>query len=305
MKHYNSFNEYLRKIFGCKVHKVSINAGMTCPNRDGTLSYDGCIFCDEVGSAAIPCKPEIPILTQIDNGKLVMKRKYKAKRFLAYFQAFTNTYGPVEELKRLYLKAMSDDEIVGLIIGTRPDCISKEILEVLADIAKEKYVQIEFGLQSTHDRTLKFLNRHHTFADFKNAVQMTRKYPEIKIGAHVILGITGESEQDMIKTAKTLSDMAIDIVKIHQLHVIKGTKLEELYLKGEYTPMTAEQYITLLVTFLEHLSSDITVDRLIGDRSHDVLVAPRWSIKKRVILSMIEDEFKKRDTRQGARYEGN
>jgi radical SAM protein (TIGR01212 family) len=303
MEYYRSFSKYLRGLFGCKVHKVSINAGMTCPNRDGTLSYDGCIFCDEVGSAAKPCKPEIPVIRQIENGKEVMRSKYKAKKFLAYFQAFTNTYAEVDLLRELYRTAVKCEDIAGLIIGTRPDCINDDILRVLADIAKEKYVQIEYGLQSVHDESLKYLNRRHSFADFVNAFNMTRKYPDIKIGAHIILGIAGEKESDMIKTAETVSDIGIDIIKIHQMHVIKGTRLEELFLSGEYKPMAAAEYVTLLVTFLEHLSGDIVVDRLIGDRSHDVLVAPRWSIKKRVILKMIEDEFVKRDTYQGAKYE--
>ena len=304
MKLYNSLNEYFRNTFGCKVHKISINADMTCPNRDGTLSTDGCIFCDEVGSAAIPARPEIPILTQLDNGKRVMSQRYKAKKFLAYFQAFTNTYAPADVLEKLYRTAIEDDDVVGLVVGTRPDCISKEVLKVLADIAKEKYVQIEFGIQTIHDKSLAYLNRHHTFASFTDAVQRTREYPEIKIGAHVILGIPGETEPEMIQTAVELSNIGIDIIKIHQLHVIKGTRLEELYDKGEYTPMTADEYVTLLVTFLEHLSEDIVVDRLIGDRSHDVLVAPRWSIKKRVVLNMIENELKNRNSHQGAKYEG-
>jgi radical SAM protein (TIGR01212 family) len=303
MEYYNSFNRYLKNLFGVKVHKVSINAGMTCPNRDGSLSYDGCIFCDDKGSAALPCKPEIPILNQIEHGKKVMSERYKAKKFLAYFQAYTNTYGDVDELEELYHKAIEDDDIVGLIIGTRPDCITDDILKVLSGIAKKKYVQIEYGLQSVHDRSLKYLNRHHSFDDFVKAYNLTRKYPDIRIGVHLILGIAGETKEDMIKTAETVSDMGIDIIKVHHMHVIKGTTLEDLYIKGEYKPMEADEYIPLLVTFLEHVSGDIIVDRLIGDRSHDVLVAPRWSIKKRVILSMIEDEFKKRNTNQGAKYE--
>lgn len=302
MEYYNSFGEYLKKLFGCKVYKVSINAGLTCPNRDGTLSYDGCIFCDEAGSAPEPCKPEIPVTTQLENGKEVMRRKYKAKKFLAYFQAYTNTYGDVDELEKLYQEAVKGDDVIGLIIGTRPDCVSHEILAVLSKIAKEKYVQIEYGLQSVHDKSLEYLNRHHSFADFLNAFEMTREYPDIKIGAHVILGIARETERDMIKTAQVLSKIGIDIVKIHHMHVIAGTKLEKLFKSGEYKPMSAEEYINLLVTFLEHLSADIIVDRLIGDRSHDILVAPRWSIKKRVMIRMIQDEFAKRKTLQGAGY---
>jgi len=303
MEYYNSFSQYLKKMFGCKVHKVSINAGMTCPNRDGSLSYDGCIFCDDTGSAAKPCKPEIPVETQIANGKKVMAEKYRAVKFLAYFQAYTNTYGDVELLSDLYRKAVDDEDIVGLVIGTRPDCISDAILKVLSDISKDKYVQIEYGLQSIHDRSLRYLNRHHSFDDFVNACKMTRQFPEIKIGTHIILGIDGETKEDMIRTAEAVSDIGIDLIKVHHMHVIKGTKLEELYLKGEFTPLSAEEYIELLVTFLEHISDKIIVDRLFGDRSHDVMVAPRWSIKKRVVLNMIEAEFNRRKTRQGAKYE--
>ena len=304
MTYYKSFNEYLKDRFGCKVHKVTINAGFTCPNRDGSLSYDGCIFCDEKGSAAEPSKPEIPMKEEIAHGKMVMSEKYRAKKFLAYFQAYTNTYADVALLEELYRDAIDDDDIVGLIIGTRPDCVNREILTMLADIAKEKYVQIEYGLQTTHDDSLKYLNRHHTYADFLHAFNMTREFEEIKIGVHIILGITRETETEMIKTAETISDLGVDVVKMHHMHVIKGTYLEELYLRGDYKPMEAQEYISLLVTFIEHLSSDIAIDRLIGNKSQDVLVAPRWSIKKRVILSMVEEEFKKRNTFQGAKYEG-
>ncbi len=301
--YYSAFSRYLKDKFGCKVHKISIHAGMTCPNRDGSLSTDGCIFCDEVGSAAKPCKPDVSITEQLARGKSVMSRKYKAEKFLAYFQPFTNTYGPVDELARLYHEAITADDVVGLVIGTRPDCVSPEILDVIASIAREKYVQIEFGLQSIHDRSLDYLNRHHSYADFIKAHAMTRERGGISIGVHVILGIAGESEADMIDTARTLSDIGIDLIKIHQMHVIKGTRLEEMYNCGEYVTMSAEEYVTLLVTFLEHLSADIVIDRLIGDRSHDVLVAPRWSIKKRVMLRLIQDEFIRRNTRQGAKYE--
>ncbi|MFC1855296.1 TIGR01212 family radical SAM protein [Thermodesulfobacteriota bacterium] len=304
MNHYNTFSRYLKNIFGVKVHKISVNAGMTCPNRDGSLSSDGCIFCDEFGSAAKPSRPEIPMPVQVNNGKEVMGTKYKAKQFLAYFQAYTNTYGETKELVKLYKTAVEIDDVVGLIIGTRPDCIEEELLKELSDIAKNKYVQIEYGLQSVHDKSLKYLNRHHTYSDFVRAYEMTRKHPEIKIGAHVILGIEGETEADMIKTATTLSDIGIDVVKIHQIHVIKGTRLEELFNNGELTLMSADEYVTLLVTFLEHLSSNIVIDRLIGDRSHDVLIAPRWSIKKRVMIRKVEEEFVRRNTKQGAKCEG-
>lgn len=302
-QYYNSFGEYLKMIFGCKVHKISINAGFTCPNRDGTYSYDGCIFCDDTGSAAEPCKPQTPISEQIAHGKEVMSKKYKAKKFLAYFQAYTNTYAPVEKLERLYRDPLMDDDFVGLIIGTRPDCVSDEILDMIAEIAKEKYVQIEYGLQSIHDKSLEYLNRHHTFADFISAFEMTRKRAGIKIGAHVILGIKGESASDMIDTARTLSDMGIDVIKIHQMHVLKGTKLEEAFLRGDFNPMTAEEYVRLVTVFLRNLSPDIIVDRLIGDRAHDLLISPKWSLKKGELLKMIEDELKNTNARQGVDYE--
>ncbi len=301
-KYYNSFNEYLRALFGSKVRKVPVNAGMTCPNRDGTLSHDGCIFCDATGSAAEPCKPEIPIATQIKSGKLVMGKKGKATKFLAYFQALTNTYGDPEELGRLYRSAVVDEDMVGLIIGTRPDCVSPAILDILADIAGGKYVQLEYGLQSVHDDSLAYLNRRHSYEDFARAYEMTRQRPGIKVGAHVILGIAGESESDMLDTARTLSDIGIDVIKIHQMHVLKGTRLHELYMTGEYTPMSADEYVTLLVTFLERLSGGIVVDRLIGGRSGDLLVAPKWSYKKLQVLNMINNEFEKRGTKQGCYY---
>ncbi len=297
-RRYNDFNTYLKKEFGERVQKITVDAGFSCPNRDGTLSSGGCIYCNPKGSGTGAYGKKISITDQLVQGKAALNRRYKANKFFAYFQSFTNTYAPVEKLKAVYEEALAVKDIIGLSIGTRPDCVDNEILSLLEQYARKYLVWIEYGLQSVHNQTLALINRGHDFQSFQNAVQMTQGR-NIKICVHVILGLPGESRIQMLETAKTLSEMKIDGIKIHLLYVIKGTGMEQLYQTGEYQCLEQQAYVDLVCDFLERTPWNIVIQRLTGDPHRDELVAPEWCMKKAETLKMIQDELEKRNTRQG------
>jgi len=298
---YYDLNSYLRNIFGCRVQKISLDAGLTCPNRDGSISTGGCIYCNSRGSGTGAFKKGISITAQIIKGKEFLGRRYKAKKFIAYFQSFSNTYGPHEKLKRLYEDALAVDDIVGLSIGTRPDCIDESILTLLESYAKDYLVWIEYGIQSIHDRTLAFINRGHDVDCFKNAVKATRNRG-IKICTHVILGLPFEDRHDMLATAEAVAGMGIDGIKIHLLYIIKGTEMEKLYLEGKYRCLGQEEYANLVCDFLELLPPDMVIQRLTGDPHPDELVAPEWSMRKNETLLLIKRIFANRESWQGKKF---
>jgi len=297
-KRYLDFNTYLRNIFGCRVQKISLDAGLSCPNRDGTLSKEGCIYCNSKGSGTGAHTRGISISEQLEIGKNMLSRRYKAERFIAYFQSFTNTYATVKNLKALYEEALAIKDVVGLSIGTRPDCISEPVLNLLQAYAEKYLVWIEYGLQSVHDRSLLLINRGHDFHSFETAVAATRNRG-IKICAHVILGLPQEEKKHMIETAKTIAAMEIDGVKLHLLYVVKGTRLEKIYARGEYRCLSQQEYVDLVCDFLEHLPGDMVIQRLTGDPHPDELVAPMWSLDKNRTLALIQERLKKRNTWQG------
>jgi radical SAM protein (TIGR01212 family) len=288
-KRYLDFNTYLRNLFGCRVQKISLDAGLSCPNRDGTLSTEGCIYCNSRG---------ISISEQLENGKNMLSRRYKAERFIAYFQSFSNTYAPVETLKTLYEEALAVKDVVGLSIGTRPDCVTEPVLSLLETYAQKYLIWIEYGLQSVHDRSLAIINRGHDFNSFETAVAAT-KNRGIKICAHVILGLPQEEKKHMMETAKTIAAMEIDGVKLHLLYVVKGTQLEKIYERGEYRCLSQQKYVDLVCDFLEHLPKNMVIQRLTGDPHPDELAAPMWSLNKNQTLSLIHERLKKRHTWQG------
>ncbi len=298
IKRYNDFNTYLNKEFGERVQKITVDAGFSCPNRDGTLSSGGCIYCNPKGSGTGAYGKKISITDQLLQGKAALNRRYKANKFFAYFQSFTNTYAPVEKLKAVYEEALAVKDIIGLSIGTRPDCVDNEILSLLEQYARKYLVWIEYGLQSVHDQTLDLINRGHDFQSFQNAVQMTQGR-NIKICVHVILGLPGEDRRQMLETAKTLSKMKIDGIKLHLLYVIKGTGMEQLYRAGNYQCLEQQEYVDLICDFLERTPWNVVIQRLTGDPHRNELVAPEWSLKKAETLKMIQDELEKRNTRQG------
>ena len=298
VKRYYDFNTYLRSRFGCRVQKITIDAGMTCPNRNGNLATGGCIYCNAKGSGTGAFSQGRSITDQLTDGKRALSRRYKAKKFIAYFQSFSNTYAPVERLKRLYAEALAVEDVVGLSIGTRPDCVAAPILDLLQSYASKFLIWVEYGLQSAHDRTLRRINRGHDVARFEAAVAATRNR-NIKICAHVILGLPGESRQDMRATAERLSELALDGVKLHVLYVIKGTPLENLYHEGQYRCLEQAEYVDLVCDFLERLPSQMVVQRLTSDPHPDELVAPKWTLQKNDNRQLIHKALEVRDTWQG------
>lgn len=230
-----------------------------------------------------------------------LKKRFKAQKFISYFQAFTNTYGEVEKLKEIYNSALKHEDVVGLSIGTRPDCVDEEKINMIADIAKDKYVWIEYGLQSIHDKTLDVINRGHNAETFINAVKLTQG-KNINICVHVILGLPNETREDMLKTIKTLADLNIDGIKFHQLCALKGTKLEEIYNRGEFIPLEAEEYVSILCDCLEILPPTTSIHRLAGNGLSSLLIAPKWLPEKFKVLNMIDDELIRRDSYQGKFY---
>jgi len=297
-KRYNDLNTYLRGIFNCRVQKISVDAGLTCPNRDGTISTGGCIFCNGNGSGTGAHGKGLSVSDQLLQGKRGLQRRYKAKKFIAYFQSFTNTYAPIDTLRSIYEEALSIDDIVGLSIGTRPDCISTPVLELFEHYARQYLIWVEYGLQSAHDRTLEFINRGHTFNCFKNAVNRTRNR-NIRICAHIILGLPHETRRDMLDTIKAISDLGIDGVKLHLLYVVKGTKLETLYRQNNYTCLEQHEYAELICDMLELLPPDMIIQRLTGDPHPDELIAPLWSMRKSETLTLINSILMARDSWQG------
>jgi len=298
---YYDLNSYLRNIFGCRVQKISLDAGLTCPNRDGRIARGGCIYCNARGSGTGAMKEGMTITAQIVKAKEFLKRRYKAEKFIAYFQSFSNTYGPYEKLKGLYEEALALDDIVGLSIGTRPDCIDESILTLLETYTRDYLIWIEYGLQSIHDRTLAFIHRGHDGNCFKRAVEQTRDRG-IKICTHVIVGLPFEDRRDMLATAKAVAAMGIDGIKIHLLYVVKGTRMERLYLEGTYRCLEQEEYANLVCDYLEILPPDMVIQRLTGDPHPAELVAPEWSLRKNETLSLIREILADRDSWQGKRF---
>ncbi|MCM2284466.1 MAG: TIGR01212 family radical SAM protein [Desulfobacula sp.] len=300
-KRYSDYNAYLRDLFGERVQKISIDAGLSCPNRDGRLSRLGCIYCNEKGSGSGLSEKGLSIREQIEAGKIGSMKKYKAKKFLAYFQSYSNTYTTVDHMKALYDEALSCEGMVGMAIGTRPDCIDPEKLDLIQTYTKDHLVWIEYGLQSVHDETLTRINRGHTFRDFARAVDLTRNRG-IQICTHVILGLPGENREMMLETARTLADGGINGIKIHLLYVIRGTPLEKLWQRGEYRPMEQAEYVEMVCDFLELLPEPIIIQRITGDPHPDELRAPLWAARYRETFNLIQDLLEARDTFQGRRY---
>jgi radical SAM protein (TIGR01212 family) len=300
---YNDLNTYFRSLFGCRVQKITIDAGLTCPNRDGTVASGGCIYCNARGSGTGALARGLSITEQLVQGKRALYRRYKAGKFIAYFQSFSNTYGPIDKLKRLYDEALAVEGVVGLSIGTRPDCVQEPVLDLLQNYAQNHLVWIEYGLQSARDATLLAINRGHDVQCFRDAVKATFNR-KIKICAHVILGLPGETRDDMLHTAHTVAASGIDGLKLHLLYVIKGTRLETLYRQGRYRCLEQPEYVDLVCDFLERIPRHMIIQRLTGDPHPAELVAPQWSLKKSETLAQIQAMLEKRDSWQGRLLEG-
>jgi uncharacterized protein len=300
---YNHYRTYLTGLFKCRVQKISLDAGLTCPNRDGTKGTGGCIYCDVSGSGTGAYEQTPSISQQIIQGKSLLKKRYKAEKFIAYFQSFSNTYAPVETLTSLYQEALSVEDVVGLSVGTRPDCINPEVLEVLSGFQKSHLVWIEFGLQSFHPRTLKLINRGHTIEDFVRAVEETRKH-NINICVHIILGLPEEGLEECLFTAARLAELDIQGLKIHSLYINQGTLLETWYQQRKYRPLLQEEYVDWVCRFLEFCPPQWIIQRLTGDPNPEKLVAPKWTLQKQTTLKMIQDRFNETESFQGAKWKG-
>jgi radical SAM protein (TIGR01212 family) len=299
---YRDLNTYFKTLFGQRVHKVTVDAGLGCPNRDGKLSSGGCIYCNTKGSGTGAHLKGLSITRQIENSKARIARRFKTDKLLAYFQSYTNTYAPVARLKTLYDEALAVDNVVGLAIGTRPDCMDAAVLNLLEGYARDHLIWIEYGLQSVHDRTLALINRGHDFACFQKAVSATR-HRGINICAHIILGLPGESRQDILATADTIASMGIDGVKLHLLYVVQGTRLETIYRNGGYRCLGQWEYAELVCEFIERLPETMIIQRLTGDPHPKELVAPAWSLQKKETLEMIHAIFDQKNTWQGKRFD--
>ena len=299
--YYLTFSEFLKKRFGQKVYKVTLDAGFSCPNRDGTLSSEGCIFCDDSGSFSRLYSPTLPIEEQLHVGMQKIKNRYHAEKFLAYFQAYTNTYKPVSDLKDLYDRVFIDD-IVGMSIGTRPDCVDDEKLDLISSYnVRNRFIQVEYGIQSVHEKTLKFINRGHDFACFEKACKKSKERG-LTVCAHVILGLPNETYDDMMQTAKTLASMGIDGIKIHMLAVMEGTKIHKMFNDGKINLMSEDDYITTVCDFLEYLPPEMIVQRLAGNGKREIRIQPRWLGKKLELVGKMEKEFERRGTKQGSKF---
>jgi len=295
------FNTYLRNLYGERVQKISIDAGLTCPNRDGTKSFGGCIFCNSKGSGTGEgLLAGRSVREQILRQQQAIGRRYKARKFLAYFQSFSNTYAPFQILKHLYDEALSVEGIVGLCIGTRPDCLDPKVMGLLASYAAQDYlIWLELGLQSFHEQTLQRINRGHGIREFLEAVDLAKNYPKINLCVHVILGLPGEGKAEMIDTARRLSQLPIQGIKLHLLYVIKGTPLASLYQRGEYRCLSREEYLDILCEFIQYLPPTMVIQRLISDPHPDELLAPAWALNGGENRRQIEQALVARDIRQG------
>ena len=294
----NSHGAYLRRRFGCRVSKVNVDGGFTCPNRDGTRGSGGCIYCDNASFSPNGTVARIPIETQMAEGMAYHRVRLKSEKFIIYFQKFTNTYAPVERLRDLYSRALAHPDVVGIAIGTRPDALSDETILLLEELAKSHYVSLELGLQSMNDGILEQINRGHTLAEYLTAVDRLAGRG-IEICTHLIYGFPGETRTGFLNTATLIASLPVNSLKIHQLHAVKGTKLAELYYRGEFTPLSHQEYVSTVCDFLELIPPAVTIQRLYGCAPLAIRVAPTWDLKNNQMWYSVVNELKRRGSWQG------
>lgn len=297
---YTRFSEHLRQRFGCRVYKIALDAGLSCPNRDGTVGDDGCLFCDPAGGSGRKNggRP-VSITEQMRTGMEGLRKRYRAERFIAYFQTFTNTYGPTAHLKALYDEAVAFEDVAGLSIATRPDCLAGDVLDLIQTYTKDFYTWVELGVQSMREETLQTIARGHGVEATVRAVRAL-KQRDIHVCAHLILGLPGEDLADMTETVRTVSGLGVDAVKFHMLYVTRDSRLARVHGQGALQLMGREEYIRTVIHLLERLDPAILVQRLISEAHRDILVAPEWLKDKSAIIREIEDTLESRSTRQGA-----
>lgn len=306
-KPYRSLDWQLKTQFGEKVYKLALNGGMSCPNRDGKVGRGGCIFCSEGGSGDFAADRQLSVTEQIAVQKEALREKKPARKYIAYFQAYTNTYAPVGYLEKIFTEAIEDPEVVILSVATRPDCLPEEVLDLLGRLNQKKPVWVELGLQTIHEETARMIHRGYNLACFEQAVRNLRKR-KIDVIVHTILGLPGEGKKEVLETVQYLNRCDIQGIKLQLLHILKGTQLGQMYLEQKGNPreiqvMDMETYIDLVIQCIEALSPEITIHRLTGDGPKDLLLAPMWSTRKRTVLNEIHSELKKRNSWQGKRFE--
>jgi len=299
---YRDLNGYLRGLFGERVQKITLDAGLSCPNRDGRVGRGGCLYCNPQGSGTGAWSRGLSLSRQMEEGQAHLRRRYGADKFIAYFQSFTNTYAPTEHLRALYQEALTWPGVVGLSVGTRPDCLEDEVLDLLTELKRDYLVWLELGLQSANDDTLKRLNRGHDVSCFTAAVARAASRG-LETVAHVILGLPGEGPGEMAATASFLAGLPLQGVKIHLLYVTRDSALAALYRRGAYRCLTEEEYVSRVVDFLELLPPQMVIHRLTGDPHPGELLAPEWCLQKSRVLNLIKDEFARRGSRQGSRWQ--
>ncbi|MBR7008318.1 MAG: TIGR01212 family radical SAM protein [Ruminococcus sp.] len=302
-KRYQTYSYYLKKRFGKKVMKIPLNVDLGCPNRDGTKGCGGCKFCSAQKSGEFAGDPQDDILTQFAKVREKMAQKWSQGLYIPYFQAGSNTYAPVERLREMYETALSVENCAGLSIATRADCIDEQKAELLGEIAKRTYLTVELGLQTVHDETALAMNRCHTFEDFLSGYGLLRKNG-VNVCVHIINGLPGETHEMMLETARQLSRLELHSIKIHLLHVLKGTELAQMYERGEFEVMGLEEYVETVCDQIELLPKELIIQRVTGDGAKDELVAPLWSLKKFCVMNEIDKELGRRNSYQGIKFAG-
>ena len=283
---YNDFGTWIRKQFSYRVQKISVNAGFSCPNRDGRIGVGGCVYCDNRTFNPSYCAHHQSITEQLEEGKRFFARKYPEMKYLAYFQAYTNTYAPIDQLRTLYEEALQVEDVVGLVIATRPDCMSDELLDYLEELNKRTFLIVEYGIESANDETLLRINRGHTFECSRQAVIKTHERG-ILVGGHVILGLPGEDSQECLRQAPIISSLPLDILKIHQMQIIRDTPLAKEYLREPFHVFSVEEYVDLVVRYIRLLRKDLVLERFVSQSPADLLIAPKWGLKNHEFTALV------------------
>lgn len=301
MPRYNTYRPYIKEKLGYRVNKLSVDMGFTCPNRDGNLAVGGCVYCNNDSFVPPYARARYSMDQQITNGMEYLKNRFKAEKFIIYFQSYTNTYDSVDKLERMYREALAYDDVIGLAVGTRSDCVDEEKLLMFEELAKEYYVCVEYGIESIYNKTLDYMNRGHDYQSVLDAIEMS-KGRGFEIGAHIIVGMPTETKEEMLLMADEVSSLGIDVFKIHNLHIVRNTQLARMYKENPFQLFVFEEYVSFIVDFLERISPDMIIERLFTDTPHQLLIAPDWGKSHLQILQAIEAELEKRDTHQGKLY---
>ena len=298
ISHYNDYGTWIRSKFPFRVQKISVNAGFSCPNRDGRIGHGGCIYCDNRTFNPAYCNSNDSITRQLEEGKRFFSRKYPDMKYLAYFQAYTNTYESVERLKELYDEALRVDDVVGIVIGTRPDCMSDELLDYLEQLNKQTFLIVEYGIETANDKTLIRINRGHSFECVRNTVERTVA-KGIITGGHIILGLPGEDAKESLRQAPIISSLPINILKIHQMQIIRDTKLAKIYEENQFHVYSANEYIELISEYIKLIRKDIVIERFVSQSPKELLIAPHWGLKNYEFTNLLMNKLRKENIYQG------